>query len=317
MAVPRQLTFAAMRILMVGAGGIGGYFGARLIDAGRDVTFLVRPRRAAQLAERGLVIDSPARGNTHIRNPKTVQADSLRETYDLVMLSCKAYDLDDAMTSLAPAVGPTTAILPLLNGMAHVDALVARFGDERVLGGHCFIASTLADNGDIRHLNANHTLVFGDRHRAETGRIAAIEAQLTNAGFDARRSDDIVQEMWEKWVFIATGAGLTSLMRGSVGEIEAAGGAPLAKALLDDCAAIARDAGHPPSDASYEKSLKTVTAPGSTLTASMFRDIERGGRTEGEHILGDLLRRAKHELPPASLLRAAYTHVATYEVRRG
>lgn len=305
-----------MRILIVGAGGIGGYFGARLLDAGRDVTFLVRPRRAAQLADRGLVVESPARGSTRVANPPTIQAESLREHFDLVMLSCKAYDLDDAMQSLAPAVGPKTAILPLLNGMAHIDALVARFGDARVLGGHCFIASTLADNGDIVHLNANHTMVFGERGSAHAERIRTIDAQLTDAGFDARHSDDIVQEMWEKWVFIATGAGITSLMRGSVGEIEAAGGAPLAKALLDDCSAIARDAGHGPSDAMYEKSLKTFTAPGSTLTASMFRDIERGSRTEGEHILGDLLRRSQRELPPESMLRAAYAHVATYEVKR-
>lgn len=305
-----------MRTLVVGAGGIGGYFGGRLLQAGRDVTFLVRPRRAEQLARHGLVIRSPAAGDYHHPNPPTVQADALAAPYDLVLLSCKAYDLDDAMASFAPAVGAGTAILPTLNGMAHVDALAARFGEGAVLGGLCFIASTLGDEGEIVHLNANQTIVFGERDGAATDRIAAIERELAGAGFDARRSDRIVEEMWEKWVFIATGAGITSLMRASVGEIEAAGGAPLAARLLEECAAVATHSGFPPSEAAIKRSLKTFTAPGSPLTASMFRDIERGGRTEGEHILGDLLRRGGDSVRPDGLLRAAYTHVAAYEVRR-
>ncbi len=305
-----------MRILIVGAGGIGGYFGGRLLEIGRDVTFLVRPRRAEQLAEHGLVIKSPARGDHRYPNPPTVQAAALDGPYDLVLLSCKAYDLDDAMNSFAPAVGPNTAILPMLNGMAHLEALENRFGPRAVLGGSCFIASTLSEAGEILHLNANHTMVFGERDGARTERIVAIEEAMRGANFESRRSDQIVQEMWEKWVFIATGAGITCLMRGSVGEIEAASGAPLARQLLSECAAIAMACGHGPSETAIAHATKTFTAAGSPLTASMFRDIERGGRTEGEHILGDLLRRGG-EPSPYPILRAAYTHVATYEVRRG
>src|SRR5580693_9251203 len=102
-----------MRILVVGAGAIGGYFGGRLIEAGRDVTFLVRPRRAAELASAGLVIKS-ATGNLTVPSPPTVLADELKGHFDLILLSCKAYDLDGAMTSFAPAAGPGTAVLPLL-----------------------------------------------------------------------------------------------------------------------------------------------------------------------------------------------------------
>jgi 2-dehydropantoate 2-reductase len=116
-----------MRVLVVGAGAIGGYFGGRLLEAGRDVTFLVRPRRAAELAQTGLVIRSKL-GDMNLPAPPTVTSDTLRQAFDLVILSCKAYDLDDAMTSFAPAVGPETVILPLLNGMRHLDALEARFG---------------------------------------------------------------------------------------------------------------------------------------------------------------------------------------------
>jgi 2-dehydropantoate 2-reductase len=303
-----------MRTLVVGAGAVGGYFGGRLLEAGRDVTFLVRPRRAAQLAKTGLVITSPAGGDYQHPAPKTVQADALRDHYDLILLSCKAYDLEDAIESLAPAVGPNTAILPLLNGIRHLELLEKRFGPNAVFGGLAFISSDVDEEGRIVHLNANHLIVFGERDGSLSPRAQAIADEMKGARFDAKLRDTIVQEMWEKWAFIATGAGLTCLMRASVGEIEAAGGAPLAMQLADECASIAAREGFPPSDASIANMKKTFTAKGSPLTASMYRDIERGGRTECEHLLGDLYRRGKAEDVP--VLRCAYTHVAAYEVRR-
>jgi 2-dehydropantoate 2-reductase len=178
------------------------------------------------------------------------------------------------------------------------------------------IASTLDEDGRILHLNTAQLMVFGERDGTRSPRCAAIHAELAPARFDSRLSDAIVQEMWEKWVFIATGAGITSLMRSTVGDIVAAGGAPLAEALLSECAAIASGAGFRPSDAALDRSRATFTAVGSSLTASMYRDIERGGRTEAEHILGDLLRRGGGESGAVSMLRTAYAHVATYEARR-
>jgi 2-dehydropantoate 2-reductase len=299
----------------VGAGGTGGYFGGRLLEAGRDVTFLVRARRAALLAEHGLVIKSP-HGDFSRANPPTVQSAALRDPYDLIILSCKAYDLESAMDSFAAAVGPDTAILPLLNGMQHLDALEARFGAQAVLGGVCMIASTIDDEGRVLHLNDINAIFFGERDGARSARAQAIEAELTGAKFKSRLSDDIIQEMWEKWVFIATGAGITSLMRSTVGDIEAAGGAPLAAALLDECARVAAGNGHAPGAETIERSRTMFTLPGSSLTASMYRDIERGARTEGEHILGDLLRRSGDLQHGMSLLRTAYVHVMTYEARR-
>src|ERR1700723_1310756 len=162
-----------MKILVIGAGAIGGYFGGRLLEAKRDVVFLVRPRRAGQLAKTGLVIKSPA-GDVNIPNPPTVQADALDQHFDLILLSCKAYDLDDAMESFAPAVGPQTAILPLLNGLNHLDALDRRFGAPRTLGGLCLISTTLDDEGRILHLNDLHGLTFGPRDGAKSARVAAI-----------------------------------------------------------------------------------------------------------------------------------------------
>lgn len=302
-----------MRILVVGAGALGGYFGGRLLEAGRDVTFLVRAGRAAELAKTGLVIRSPL-GDAQLAAPPMVTADALHAPFDLVLLSCKAYDLDGAMESFAPAVGRDSAILPFLNGMRHLDALDARFGAEHVLGGQCVISSSLDPEGRILHLNDLAVLTFGERDGSRSARVQAIESALSGARFDARLSEKILQEMWWKWVFIATAAGINCLMRGTVGDIVAAGAGDLAVALLDECAAIAARTGYPPSESFMQRNRALLTTPGSVLAASMYRDIERGGRTEGDHIIGDLLRRG--EGGPTSVLRIADAHLRTYEVRR-
>ena len=300
-----------MRILVVGAGAIGGYFGGRLKAAGRDVTFLVRARRAAQLAKIGLVIRSPA-GNIELPSPPIIAAENLHEPYDLILLSSKAYDLASAMDSVAPAVGPNTAILPLLNGMAHMDKLAARFG--AVLGGQCLISSTLDPEGRILHLSPMHFLSFGEQDGAKSERAQAILAALSGAGFDVNLSAAIMQEMWEKWAFIATGAGITCLMRAAFGDIVAASAVNLTTGLYDECCAIATANGFPPSQATIERSLAMFTAPGSTISASMLRDIERGAPIEADHVVGDLLNRGANTNP--ELLRIAYAHLKAYEARR-
>src|SRR3979409_250369 len=171
-----------MRILVVGAGASGGYFGGRMLQAGRDVTFLVRPRRAAELADAGLVIKSP-NGDVTLKNPPTVQANKLTEKFDVVLLSCKAFDLEDAIKSLAPAVGPATAIIPLLNGMLHLDVLDRRFGAERVLGGLCAIAVTLNEAREIVHLMPMQSLTFGERNGKVSERVRAIADVFASGNF--------------------------------------------------------------------------------------------------------------------------------------
>src|SRR5258707_9533239 len=197
-----------MRILVVGAGAIGGYFGGRLLQAGSDVTFLVRERRAAELAAAGLVIKSPL-GDVTLKNPPAVQADKLTEPFDVVLLSCKAFDLDDAIKSFAPAVGPDTAIIPLLNGMKHLDVLDKTFGRERVLGGLCAIAVTLNEKREVVHLQPLQSLTFGERDGKMTDRVRAIAELLAKGDFGSKTSDDIILEMWEKWVFLASLAACT------------------------------------------------------------------------------------------------------------
>ena len=306
-----------MRILVLGAGAIGGYFGGRLAAAGADVTFLVRDRRAAQLAAGGLVIKSPT-GDLTLPSPKTLTAGAAADIpFDIVLLTCKAYDLGAAIESIAPHVGAASAVLPLLNGMAHLDALDARFGEARVLGGLCQIAATLTPDGEIRHLNDAHRLVFGERDGRRTARVQALAAVMAGAKFESRPSDDILQEMWEKFVMLATLAGMTCLMRASVGAIMAAAeGEALMREFLDECAAVAAAAGHPPRASFLERTRPLLTARESDFTASMLRDIERGGPTEGDHILGDLLRRGRRFGVSTPLLRVANCHLESYEARR-
>ncbi len=304
-----------MKILVVGAGAIGGYFGGRLLNAGRDVTFLVRPRRAAELAKTGLAVRSRL-GDVDIPAPPTVLTEALRGGFDLIILSCKAYDLRAAADSFAPAVGPDTAILPLLNGIGHLDTLTARFGESRVLGGLCMISTTLDADGRILHLNDLHALAFGERDGALSARAQAIAQTMAGAGFEMRLTTAILQEMWEKWVFIAAGAGITCLMRATVGDIVAAGATDLTLALIEECAAIAGAQGFPPGEAAMARSRTMFTAPGSAMAASMLRDVERGGPTEADHVLGDLLRRGEEKGVRAPLLAVAYAHLKSYEARR-
>ena len=300
-----------MRILVVGAGAIGGYFGGRMLQEGADVTFLVRPRRAAQLAADGLVIRSP-RGDAVIPSPPTVQAGQIAGPFDAVVLSCKAFDLESAMDSFAPAVGPQTRILPLLNGMAHVDALVARFGEAAVLGGQCQISTTLETDGTIRQFGELQSLSLGERSGVSGTVAQGLAAAL--AGCGGRLSETIVQDMWDKWVFIATIAGTTCLMRASIGDVVAAGAQAVPLAIAEECAAIALHAGHAPRPALLERLRSVVTTPGSPFMASMLRDIERGGPIEADHVMADLIRRGQPEASP--MLTLVLQNLRAYEARR-
>ena len=305
-----------MRVLVVGAGAIGGYFGGRMLQAGRDVTFLVRPKRAAELASAGLVIKSP-NGDVTLKNPPTVQADKLSEKFDVVLLSCKAFDLEDAIKSFASAVGDKTAIIPVLNGMLHLNVLDQKFGAPRVLGGLCAIAATLNEAREVVQLAPMQSLNFGERAGGMSDRVRAI-ADTFSVINGAAASEHIMQDMWEKWVFLASLAASTSLMRTSVGNILAApGGEDFLLGILDECSAVAADAGHAPGGPFFQRARGMLTTEGSPLTASMFRDIKAGAQVEADHVIGDLIVRADAAKIPVPKLRTAYTHLKAYEKQRG
>ena len=305
-----------MRVLVVGAGAIGGYFGGRLLQAGRDITFLVRPRRAAELASAGLVIKSP-NGDATLKNPPTVRADTLKDNFDVVLLSCKAFDLEDAIDSFAPAVGSQTSIIPLLNGLLHLDVLDRKFGREAVLGGLCAIAVTMNERREVVQLQPMQSLTFGERNGAMSERVRAIAETFKSGDFNASVSATIVQDMWEKWVFLASLAASTSLMRASLGNILAApGGKDFVLGIFDECKAVAAAEGYPSRAPFLERTFAMLTAQGSPLTASMFRDIKAGLPVEADHVIGDLIGRGDAAKVPVPRLRMAYTHLKAYERER-
>ena len=301
-----------MRLLILGAGGIGGYFGGRLVQGGADVTFLVRPARAEKLKD-GLVIESPL-GDATI--PVNVVTEA-REPFDAVLLSCKAYDLDSAIEAIAPAVGPDTIVLPLLNGLAHYETLDARFGGARVHGGLAHIGVTMTPEGVIRHFNPLQRFTLGARFPGQKEASAALHAEIARGGFKPILAEDVHQAMWDKYVLLAAFAGLTCLMRAPVGAImKASDGEAIADGFIADCAAVAEAAGRRPSDKILADTRAMMTAEGSPNTASMLRDLEAGGRTEHEHILGDMARRAGAAGIDAALIKIALAHMQAYEARR-
>ena len=303
-----------MRILIVGAGAVGGYFGGRLAQAGRDVTFLVRPSRAKQLSRDGLRIISP-HGDV-ILTPKLVSADKIDTPYDLVFLSVKAYALEAAMNDFAAAVGPETMIFPALNGMRHIDLLTKRFGEHAVIGGVCLVAAQIDDQGRVVQLADFQQLVYGERNGETTPRLKTLDATLQGAGFDARLSPDITQAMWEKWIQLASLGAITCLMRGTIGEIVAVpGGAELSLKVVDESVAVATACGHKPSENLLSRHRAAITEPGSPLTSSMYRDLRKGAPVEVDHILGDFIEHGGPHGVATPLLKAAFVNLRVYQER--
>ena len=304
-----------MKILVLGAGAVGGYFGGRMAEAGADVTFQVRPARAELIKKQGLRIESKA-GNLKLA-AKCVTETEVRPEYDLVMLTAKAYDLENAMNAIAPAMGAKGMVWPLLNGMLHLDVLDARFGRARVLGGVAYISSTLAADGVIRHFSDFQRVVFGPRDPAQQAACASLSAALAPVKFEWKQLDNVEQAMWDKWVMLASLAGMTCLMRAPVGDIMAtAAGEKLTLALLGECSAVAKAAGYATPENMMNTYRGMLTAKGSPVTASMMRDVESGGQSEGEHILGALLALARKQGIAAPMLEVAATHLEAYAARK-
>lgn len=307
-----------MRILVLGAGGTGGYFGGRLAQSGADVTFLVRKPRAAQLERHGLQIRSPL-GDADFRVAHVVAEDLAAlvqsRPIDLVLLSCKAYDLDSSLDAIAPAVCPQTTVMPVLNGLLHYAELDARFGRERVLGGLCFISATKGPDGEVMHLGKPASITFGERQGSpDTARVRGFAALCERAGLDHLAADDINQQLWNKYSFLTTLAAGTCLMRASVGTIVAGeGGTEFMQALYRECLAVADAAGQPVSTQTRTTALGNLTQAGSPVKASMLRDLEAGQRVEAAHIVGEMLHRAQAAGIATPLLGAAWCNLQAYQ----
>jgi 2-dehydropantoate 2-reductase len=307
-----------MKILVLGAGAIGGYFGGRLVQAGADVAFLVRPRRQAQLQSAGLVVRSPHGDFT--LPVQTVLREQIDTPADLVLLTCKAYDLEAAIESIAPAMGPQTTLVPLLNGLAHIDRLTSAFGPAHVAGGSCGIPVTLSPDGEVRQLGPFHRIVFGPLPGTAPDarpKLQALHDLLERTPVDVALDEQMMRALWEKFTGLATLAALTCLMRGSVGDILASDdGAALFAQTFAACEGAAQAAGHAPREAASAAFRAMWADPASKLTASMLRDLESGGPTEGAHIVGDMLRRVRAAGRDPGVLPAAWCHLQVAERRR-
>jgi 2-dehydropantoate 2-reductase len=301
-----------MKILVVGAGAVGGYFGARLAQAGRDVTFLVRPSRAQQLRSEGLRIVSP-HGDLTLQ-PRTITAQEIDSPFDLIFLSVKAQALDQAIEDMAPAVGPGTMICPVLNGMRHIETLIQRFGESPVLGGVCKIVTDLDEQGRIVQMTPIQQLIYGERNGEITSRIRLLDETLRNSGFDTELSTNITYAMWQKWVMIASLGLITCLLNGPIGEINAMPyGDQTALRAVEECAAVATACGFPPAQPLLEDIRKHATTKGSRLTSSMYRDLQRGAPVEVDTILGDLLDHGRCHQVDTPLLQAGCVRLRVYQ----
>jgi 2-dehydropantoate 2-reductase len=308
-----------MRYLILGAGALGGYFGGMLLKGGADVTFLVRPARAAQLKRDGLVVKTQDGGELRTQ-VRTVQQGQLDGTYDVVLLTCKAYDLDGAMDAIAPAMGEQSVIVPVLNGVRHIGILTERFGPKRVLGGLTVINAALLPDGTIQQSQVRINITaIGELDGPSSSRCTAIKTALEAGGISVQVTDNILVMMWEKFFGFACNATIASLCRSRAGVIaRTAGGASFVSAVIEECARVVTAVGYPPLPAfdTAGQIRGLFSQSNSTYGPSMLIDMEDGRPTEGEHTIGDLVERALRGGVSAPILSAALCNLQAYEISR-
>ncbi|GIX56893.1 MULTISPECIES: 2-dehydropantoate 2-reductase [Bacillus cereus group] len=301
-----------MRILVLGAGGVGGFFGGRLVEKGEDVTFLVRSKRKKQLEERGLVIRS-VNGDFSFQ-PKLITKEDQTAPFDVILFSTKSYHLNEAIQDLKPFVGESTVIIPLLNGIAHVSLLQKEFGEEKVIGGLCFIETTLNNQGEIVQTSAANRLMFGEMKSQDSERIKHISKAFAGTKSSFILSENITQDMWHKYLFITVMSGVTTLMRAPIGPIrESEGGRDFIQNLFEECMEIMRCVGAPIKDNIVQEHMKIIDKISYNMKSSMQRDMEKGSSIEAKHLQGYLLDVAEQFSIEAPLLGAVYQNLKVYE----
>lgn len=304
-----------MRILMAGAGATGGYFGARLAQAGQDVTFLVRERRYQQLQARGLVLQTPQ--GTEKLQPQLTQANTLTGHYDLIIVTVKSFALDQVMDDIAPAVGPDTLIMPILNGMRHIATLQQRFGEDKVIGGLCKINATLGDEGEVIQLTPLHQLLYGALDGNNDARLQRVDAALHDCQVDTLFSDNIMDELWEKWLLLSTLGAVCCLARGNTQQIlTSRGGEALLQGVFAEILSVITAEGYQPRPAVTARIFELLNNPSTPMTSSMYRDLTQGFDIEADQVIGDLLLRAKRNGLATPLLNAVDVNLQVYLQQR-
>ncbi|MCU7947591.1 MAG: ketopantoate reductase family protein [Candidatus Thiodiazotropha sp. (ex Cardiolucina cf. quadrata)] len=304
-----------MRVLILGAGGIGCYLGCRLDTVDCDTTFLVREIRVKELETKGISLYSEL-GDVHIK-PKIVTEESVAGQFDIIILSCKAYDLNSAIKSVRPHLDEETVVIPFLNGVAHLELLDAELGHDRIAGGVAHLAVTQKKVGVIQHLNNIHKFTVGSRHDSQKHKIEQLSSSWSKANLDFSISNYIEQDIWDKFVFLSTLAGATCTMRSSIGTIlETSYGENYIVGLLNECINVAEANSHEPNEHQLTSYRSQLTEKGSTYTASMLRDIRNNSKIEGEHVIGDMVKRAIKQEITIPFLEIAYSHIQAYELER-
>lgn len=304
-----------MRILMAGAGATGGYFGARLAQAGQDVTFLVRERRFQQLQMNGLVLQTPQ--GTEKLEPQLIQARSLSDHYDLIIITVKSFALEQLMEDIAPAVGLDTLIMPILNGMRHIATLQQRFGDNKVIGGLCKINATLGESGEVIQMTPLHQLYYGALDGNNDARLQRVDAALRTSQVDNRFSDNIMDELWEKWLLLSTLGAVCCLARGDTQQIlTTRGGEALLQGIFSEILAVISAEGYQPRPAVTARIFELLNNPETPMTSSMYRDLTQGFDIEADQVIGDLLLRAKRKGLITPLLNAVDVNLQVYLQQR-
>ncbi len=304
-----------MKILVVGAGAIGGYFGGRLSEKGEDVTFLVREKRKNQLEKTGLKVKS-VHGDFAI-HPKLLLAGERDEKFDVIMVSTKSYQLQSAIEDVRQHLADGGMILPLLNGISHLNELIEAFDEDVVIGGLCFIESTLDERGTIVHTSPVHQLVYGERTGERTSRIERLKSAFENSKADFVLSDHITQDMWHKYLFITVMSGITSLMESPIGPIRnLASGQQSISQLINEVSLVMKNINAPIKDNIEEIQLNRIKEMNEGMKSSMQRDMEKGMPTEAEHLQGYLLEKAREHHLAVPILETIYTKLTLYESSR-
>ena len=300
-----------MKILVLGVGGIGGFFGGYLHESGADVTFLVRPKRKALLITDQLKVISPL-GNLNL-DPKLILAEELKPVYDIILISCKTYDLDQAIIDLRPTKG-RGLIIPLLNGITHMKKLDKEFGQDNIMGGVAHISSTVNEDGTIEHFSEFKKLTFGNRDLSKNNAVKEFAEVCAKTKFDVVLSEDINLDLWKKWVFISTVAGATTLFSCSLGEIVRNDfGKKIIIDLFNECRSIAKLYEFNFEDSEVDTILKTITSSSSPIKASMQRDVEKKSFTEHEQIFGDLITKGQKYNFDCPILMSCYIRMNVYQ----
>ncbi len=295
-----------MRIAIIGAGGVGGYFGARLVAAGEDVTFIARGAHLDAMRRNGLRVLS-ALGDLTL-DPVKVESDPSRVGHvDVVMVAVKLWSTDDAMRDAKPLLGPATGVISFQNGVEAIDAATQHFGKAHVMGGVAHIAAVIDRPGVIRNSGALARLTFGELDGGASSRAVALLEACTRAGIDASLSDDIERSIWEKFVFIAGLSGMNSLTRMPTGPVRSD---PVTREMLRDVmgevAAVARGRGIGLARDIVDAQMRFIDTLPPGMVSSMLGDLARGKRLEVEWLSGAVVRLGIETKVPTPLNRAIY-----------